>query len=141
MNHMIVCASCQVTNRVPSEKLTDHPVCGKCKAKLFQRVPMETSGLVFQKHITRSTLPVVVDFWAPWCGPCKMMTPVFKDAAAQLEPRFRLIKLNTQDDQQAAAQYGIQSIPTLALFKNGQEVKRQAGAMNLQSLISWITAG
>jgi thioredoxin 2 len=134
----IVCPHCAGVNRVPAARLGEAPKCGKCKQPLFVAHPVELTAANFATHITRSDLPVVVDFWAPWCGPCKMMAPVFEQAAAQLEPRVRLAKVNTEAEQALAAQYGIRNIPTLAIFQGGREVARQAGAMNGQTLLNWI---
>ncbi len=134
----IVCPHCDAINRVPEDKLDQKPTCGKCKKPLFTGHPVELTDRNFARHIEKNGLPVVVDFWAPWCGPCKMMAPHFESAAAQLEPRVRLAKLNTEQAQQTAARFGIRSIPTLAVFKNGREVARQAGAMDARSLINWI---
>jgi len=134
----IVCPQCNAINRITSERLSDEPKCGKCHAPLFSASPVELTAANFQKHITRNDIPVLVDFWAPWCGPCKMMGPAFAQAASQLEPTIRLAKLNTETEQAIGAQFGIRSIPTLALFKNGQELARQAGAMGTADIVRWV---
>ncbi len=134
----IVCPHCSATNRVVASKLGDDPKCGKCKQPLFTAQPLELDSNSFQRHVSRNDIPVVVDFWAQWCGPCKMMAPAFEQAAAQLEPGVRLAKLNTETEQAVATRYGIRSIPTLVVFKNAQEVARQAGAMDTRGLLSWI---
>lgn len=136
----IVCPHCNGVNRVPHSRLGEAPKCGKCKQVLFTASPVELTASSFTSHISRSDIPVVVDFWAPWCGPCKMMAPVFEQAAADLEPRVRLAKVNTEAEQQLAMQYSIRSIPTLAVFKNGREVARQPGAMDASGLRQWINA-
>lgn len=134
----IVCPHCDGINRLPAAKLNDGGHCGKCKKPLFDGQVKSLSEANFQRHISRNDIPVVIDFWASWCGPCKMMAPIFEQAAAQLQPRYRLAKVNTEQHQSLAAQYGIQSIPTLAIFKQGREVARQAGAMQLPQLLQWI---
>lgn len=134
----VVCPHCHTTNRLRAERLSDGGSCGRCKQPLFVGAPLALGQSHFAQHLTRSEIPLVVDFWAPWCGPCKMMAPVFAQAATQLEPRVRLIKVDTEAEQALAAQYGIRSIPTLAIFKGGKEVTRVAGAMQLPQLLSWI---
>ncbi len=136
----IVCPHCQSINRVPSTKLADQPHCGRCQQPLFRGEPIELTNASFARHVERSDIPLLVDFWAPWCGPCKMMAPQFQQAARLLEPKVRLAKVNTEAEPQLAAQFGIRSIPTLALFRGGREIARQAGAMGAQEIVRWASA-
>jgi thioredoxin 2 len=134
----IVCPHCDAVNRVPTDKLEAQPTCGKCKQPLFTAHPVELNEGNFMRHIGNTDIPVLVDFWAPWCGPCRMMAPAYEKAAQRLEPNIRVVKLNTEEAQQIAMQYNIQSIPTLALFKNGVEVARKMGAMDAALIEAWI---
>lgn len=131
------CPSCDGINRIPASRLGDQPKCGRCKQPLFQAKPIELKSSNFLKQIQHSDIPVLVDFWAPWCGPCKMMAPAFEQAAQQLEPKFRLAKVNTESETDLGTKYGIRSIPTLALFHRGKEVARQAGAMGASDIVLW----
>ena len=135
---IVVCPRCHAANRLPAERLADGGTCGKCKARLFNGEPVELGAANFDTHAVRSDVPLLVDFWAPWCGPCRSMAPAFAQAAKQLEPEFRLAKVNTEDEPQLATRFGIRSIPTLALFRHGQEVARQSGAMDATGLIRWV---
>lgn len=136
----IVCPHCSAVNRIPSARIGESSKCGKCHQTLFSAHPVELTSANFQQHLSRNDIPVLVDFWAPWCGPCKTMAPAFKQAAAQLEPKVRLAKVNTETEQNIGAKYGIRSIPTLMLFQNGQQVAQQAGAMGVADIVRWTEA-
>ena len=136
----VVCPHCHTTNRIERENLAKAPDCGSCHQPLFTGHPANLGATEFERHVARGQLPVLVDFWAPWCGPCRMMAPAFEQAAAQLEPRVRVVKVNTDEAQGLGAQLGIRSIPTLALFAGGKEVARQAGAMGAADIVRWTQA-
>lgn len=134
----LVCPICSQINRVPSEKLTLSPICGHCKTALLDGKPIELCDSTFEKFVSRTTLPIVVDFWAPWCGPCNMMAPAFFQAAQLVSPHVVFAKLNTQDASYTARQYSITSIPTLIFFEGDCEKARQSGAMSAQQIVQWV---
>lgn len=136
----IVCPHCHTTNRVRQDDLAGAPDCGGCHKPLFMAHSLALDGPNLDRHVSRSHIPLLVDFWAPWCGPCRQMAPAFEQAAAQLEPNFRLVKVDTEANQALGARFNIRSIPTLALFYQGREVARQAGAMGAADIVRWTRA-
>ena len=139
-NLLVACPTCNTLNRAPREKLAAGASgkCGNCGAPLFGGHPVALNAQSFETHAAKSDIPLVVDFWAPWCGPCKAMAPQFEQAAGHLEPTVRLAKVNTEDEQALAGRFGIQAIPTMILFKHGKEVARQSGAMNAAGIENWV---
>lgn len=137
---LVACPACGVTNRVPSARLADDPVCGRCGTELLSGQPVELTDANFDKVVRASGLPVVVDFWAPWCGPCRTMAPAYQQAAQRLEPMVRLLKVDTESAPDLGERFNIRSIPTLALFRNGRELARQPGAMDAGGIVAWTQA-
>jgi thioredoxin 2 len=135
----VVCGACAAVNRVPADRLPESPKCGKCHAPLLPGEPLELTEATFDRFIARNDLPVVVDFWADWCGPCKMMAPVFAQAAREQRTRFRFAKLDTDAQAAIAARYGIRSIPSLLVFRGGREVDRVAGALDGTRLRAFLS--
>jgi thioredoxin 2 len=136
----IICPNCDGIVGVPPERLADAPKCPRCHTALFAGHPVELTSASFDQHVAKTDLPVVVDFWAPWCGPSRMMAPAFEAAAQRMEPNARFAKLNTDEAQDIAGRYGIRSIPTLIVFKGGREVSRQSGAMGAEQLSRWVAS-
>ena len=134
----VVCPHCAGVNRVPADRLGGGGKCGRCKSPLFTGKPLAAGAADFQAQLMRSDIPLLVDFWAPWCGPCRMMAPAFEQAAAQLEPALRLLKVNTEEQQALAAQFGIRSIPTMILFAHGRELSRMSGALDGSGIVAWV---
>ena len=136
----LVCPHCNATNRVPSDKLQAELNCGKCHQALLTAHPDNLSETAFNAQLAKSELPMVVDFWAPWCGPCRTMAPAYEKVSQDLQGRARFVKVNTEDEQGLAAKYNIRSIPTLAVFAGGREIARQPGAMSAPDLARWVSA-
>lgn len=136
----VICNQCHRINNVPADRLGDGPVCGACKTRLFQGTPVNLTDNSFDKHIKHSSIPVLVDFWATWCGPCQAMAPTLNQIATELEPNLKIAKLETDQNPNTSAQFQIRSIPTLIVFKEGKEVARQAGAMPAHVLKQWLAS-
>ncbi|WP_440997050.1 thioredoxin TrxC [Arhodomonas sp. SL1] len=135
----VVCPACGGVNRLPTARLEAGPRCGRCHGPLFRGEPVALSEADFDTHVGRSDIPVIVDFWASWCGPCKMMAPAFAQAAEELEPHYRLAKVNTEEAQGLAGRFGIRSIPTLIAFQRGRELGRQSGALSKADILRWAS--
>jgi len=133
-----MCPSCSGLNNVPEAKLTDNPKCGKCKNYIYTAQPINMTGMQLTRAIEKTDELLVVDFWATWCGPCQQFAPTFKQVAAQLEPKARFIKIETEKEQAISAKYNIRSIPTLAIFKNGKEIDRVSGALSIPDFANWV---
>jgi thioredoxin 2 len=133
----LVCPHCEKINRIPSARLAEAPKCGHCHQSLFTGHPIELTTTGFRRQLEHSDVPILVDFWAPWCGPCQMMAPQYAAASAELEPGMRLAKVNTDVETTLAGELQIRSIPTLALFKGGREIARQSGAMGKADIVRW----
>ena len=135
---LVVCSKCGATNRLPPSRPATRAKCGRCGAKVFAGHPKDVTAEIFDRQIARSTIPVLVDVRAPWCRPCRMMAPAYEAAARELEPKVRLIKLNSDAEQAVASRLSIQAIPTMILFHEGQEVARTSGAMSATQIVRWV---
>jgi len=135
---IIVCPHCNSPNRVPHSKPTAAAKCGKCGKELFNAHSVDLKGVNFNQHINRNTIPVIVDFWSPQCGPCNMMNPIYEQAAQQFEPKIRFAKVDTDQEQMIASAYKIRGTPTFIIFRNGNETDRKSGAMDMKSFVNWV---
>lgn len=135
--HLIACPHCAAMNRVPLARLAEAPQCGRCHRPLFTGMPVALNEADFDRHALRGTLPLLVDFWAPWCGPCLQMAPYFQQAAGVLEPAMRLAKVDTEASPGLGNRFGIRSIPTMVLLQGGREIARQSGAMQGEAIVRW----
>lgn len=135
---LVVCSGCGTPNRLPRTRRANDAKCGRCGGKLFTTHPPDVTGTTFDRHVARSTLPVLVDVWAPWCGPCKTMAPAFEAAALELEPHVVLIKLNSDNEPAISSKLGIRGIPTMILFHGGRELARTSGAMSARQIVGWV---
>lgn len=136
-SNLIVCPQCRAINRVHVGREAE-ATCGKCKSKVFEPVPLELVGSTFERHLLKTDVPVLVDFYSPTCGPCLMMTPQFQEAAKLLHPRVRLAKVDTSQEVGIAGHFDIRSVPTLIIFKNGRQIASQPGAMNARDIVNWV---
>jgi thioredoxin 2 len=134
----VVCPKCDAVNRIPHHRPGSDAACGQCKAKLFEGRPIELDATRFRRHVERSDLPVIADFWAPWCGPCRAVAPIFARAAQELEPHARFLKVNVDDEPELARELGVQGIPALFVLKHGRVLARQAGVASLATLEGWV---
>ncbi len=137
---LIVCSHCNSLNRVPPERVANDPQCGSCHRALLSGEPLELSDADFERFVSKNELPVIADFWAPWCGPCRQMGPQFEQAAKLLKGRALLVKVNSDDQPHTSARHRIRSIPTLLMFRGGHEAKRHSGVMPAQDLVRWAGA-
>jgi thioredoxin 2 len=134
----LVCPHCNTINRIPVARLNESPNCGQCHQGLFTGHPLELTAANFRRHIEQNEIPVVVDFWAPWCGPCLSMAPEYAQAARDLEPQVRLAKLNTETAPNLASEFAIRSIPSMVIFKGGREIARHSGAIGKAEILRWV---